>query len=491
MNWTLLRTLVGCALVATSACGSQAESPPRYHEEVPGVTLRFQLQWEDAQRLGTIEQDEDREPLIDETVRALATRVNPTGSTSVSVVGHGDSAIDVLLPWSLRSEATVEAYKQVVSATGVLTFNVEVRPTGLYDAPSAEAPRLRTKAGQPWPGTREEFDDYKASEVAVWRAARAAGDSYIATDSRYRVALRAGRSGESDADFLVVEAAQGKQDRFDARAIINPRIAQHPETREPIVLMDIAPARQADFHAFTSRNLHLPLAIVLNGEVHAAPIINTAIRGNLQYTLGPASRKEGERQAEQVLTALRTGQVRVPLRLAEVTMHERSFLPSTPDPRGVKSLVAQYLRALATSDEEEVLRHSSPPARHRIVLLGSSDVRSWYEALDPGRSAGESVALHLGVPRTERPTVLERFGIFSIREDQFPVEDRRAKREPGDDGDRDALRRLASSPPAAGRVAPRRGYVAGIADRATGKEYPICILKDGTDWWIRIADDME
>ncbi|MCZ7687244.1 MAG: hypothetical protein M5U28_54325 [Sandaracinaceae bacterium] len=87
------------------------------------------------------------------------------------------------------------------------------------------------------------------------------------------------------------------------------RVAHDPYSNRPIVSASLTPAAAQRFARVTGESIDRQLAIVLDGEVVSAPVIQSAIPGGqIQITLGSlASHQELMDEAALVASALGAG----------------------------------------------------------------------------------------------------------------------------------------------------------------------------------------
>jgi preprotein translocase subunit SecD len=168
-----------------------------------------------------------------ETVRR---RVDPSGTAESSIVRQGADRILIQVP-GLQDTA---ALKERIGETAVLTFH-EVHPT---------LSAKQAKAGRIPPG-------YKI---------------YPATD-------RGGAGGEGG--LLLREAPVVRGDDLTSA-----RPGFEPRSGAPVVDFTFNPAGARQFAKFTRAHVGEPFAVVLDGKVISAPVIQTAIEGGRGYIEG-------------------------------------------------------------------------------------------------------------------------------------------------------------------------------------------------------------
>jgi SecD/SecF fusion protein len=197
----------------------------------------------------------------------------------------------------------------LVTKLGDLQFRIQVLPDAAYGNES-EGARKRTRT-RVWDGDAESFRTYKEAEVKLWEAAEAAGTAYVPSRPDMRVVPREGRPANSGPDgFYVLEEPRDPLERFDGGMVTDPSVGKG-ERGEPVTLFAVKTGFQGVFETWTGRNVGLPMAIVLNGEVRSAPTINSALRDHVQVTLGEQSYQQAQREAKELTTVLQTGSLKM------------------------------------------------------------------------------------------------------------------------------------------------------------------------------------
>ncbi len=79
------------------------------------------------------------------------------------------------------------------------------------------------------------------------------------------------------------------------------------------VLYEVKPEFQDAFFKFTSKNIGMPLAIIIDGEYYSAPVIHEGLRDNIQITSG--SHKGEFATTREFAASLATGKLAAPIKL--------------------------------------------------------------------------------------------------------------------------------------------------------------------------------
>jgi preprotein translocase subunit SecD len=103
--------------------------------------------------------------------------------------------------------------------------------------------------------------------------------------------------------------------RLDGRSITAASVARDPMTDAPQVLVEFDVAGKEALADLTSRNVGSKLAIILDGTITSAPVINDAIPGGkVSVSMSAGDTRAQEREAAALVAALRTGSLPGPLR---------------------------------------------------------------------------------------------------------------------------------------------------------------------------------
>jgi preprotein translocase subunit SecD len=284
-----------------AACGGEKAVPP-----APGTVLTFAVDLEGARRASEV---------LEATLAVVRERLRGRFA-DVTMTPSRPPRFEVFVPEA--AEERTESIVSVVTAWADLRFRIEVLPDSAYREVPPEAEHARSR--RVWPGTEAEFDAWKEREMEVWRAAHAAKPPsvYQPSDPGLRLVKRVGREGTAPADFAVVEEPRDPEERFDGRILDAARVGRdHLQLGIPIIQFEIKAAWQDAFERWTARNVHLPMAMLFDGEYHSAPYIQQPLRDSVQVTLGTRDHEVAQREAQALATALQGGQL--PARVALVS----------------------------------------------------------------------------------------------------------------------------------------------------------------------------
>jgi protein-export membrane protein SecD len=103
--------------------------------------------------------------------------------------------------------------------------------------------------------------------------------------------------------------------RLTGRAIANARVSSDPTSNRPVVLLDFNREGARTFGELTAEITAKKLAIVLDGSITSAPVINGPIRdGRASITMGGSDAERMEEDARELAMVLRAGSLPAPLR---------------------------------------------------------------------------------------------------------------------------------------------------------------------------------
>jgi len=314
--------LSGCGEDTTPAPKQANESParkappgdvPSAEPELGHIVFTFALDIEAAKADGRLPADADPKEVLAQTLVVLEERLR-----TADVGKHrwrDEDPAHVQLGFEALAEDARDQVPRLLTRTGTLEFLIEVLPDEEYRK------RLGTDEEPParlglWAGTAEAFAAFKKSESERWARAKAEGKAYAPSNPAYRLVLEHDKDGSAPGQFHVLEVPAGGE-RFDGGMLVHALVSQDP-SGGPVVVFEIREAWQDRFEAWTTRNLRLPVAIVLDGTFHTAPVIRAPLSRNVQITLGQGSREEMEREAKALVTVLQTGALKVAPRLVSI-----------------------------------------------------------------------------------------------------------------------------------------------------------------------------
>lgn len=312
--------LLAFFLAIGGGCGDESldQSGDAELPKAPAVQLIFSLDLEQAVRAGRVPAEMPAPQVVQDTLVVVRDRLRTYGLEGFEVAPSGDAGFEVRLPVDLA--VPTDQIAELITQAGELSFRIQVIPE-----PNQHEHRAREKT---WPGTRLEFEDWKAKELARYsrmiRERGAYDGAKRKTDDAdwpFFLVKREGRDGTKLDDFEVCEVPDDAH-RFDGHIVATPRASVGPHTGAPIVVFDIKPAYQDAFAKWTKDNVGFPMAIILNGEFTGdgrAPTIQSQLTDSVQISLGSMSFADAEKRAKALVTVLQSGVMRVLPELVSVS----------------------------------------------------------------------------------------------------------------------------------------------------------------------------
>jgi preprotein translocase subunit SecD len=315
--------------------------------------LRFEVDLAEARAAGRALAGDSDTDLRSEALKGVQARLAKLGVPPRAIVLDRHGVIEV----TVTKQDDRKAILSSLSRRGEVEFRIEVFATyssfrldlGRFTERSPRAniwtgARGKSPEGAPveFPPTSEGFEEFKIAEVARYEAAATKQARYAPLDSRYRVVPQL----PERPDLLPIPSDPGMPDLPDPLVRLRPArayvIVQESDpvlgnellanwdlrtdnVGDPAVAFEVAPEKRAVLRAFTSKNLDLPLAVVIDGSVFSRPTISTVLSDELQlcfpYHLKGPDPKTQESEAKALGAALTGRPMRV--RLLHKTAEDR------------------------------------------------------------------------------------------------------------------------------------------------------------------------
>jgi preprotein translocase subunit SecD len=113
--------------------------------------------------------------------------------------------------------------------------------------------------------------------------------------------------------------------RLDGRAVATASTSYDPAAGVPLVMVELNPAGAKVFEQLTTDQVGRKIAIVLDGKVKSAPIINAPVAGGrVQITMGGGTQAHQEREAMDLVAVLKTGSLPGPLMMLASVPFDRA-----------------------------------------------------------------------------------------------------------------------------------------------------------------------
>lgn len=158
---------------------------------------------------------------------------------------------------------------------------------------------------------------------------------------------------------------------LDGSSVASAEHTYDPNTNRPIVMLDFDRDGGRKFADLTTRIAGHKLAVMIDGEIRSAPVINGPIRGGrASINMGAGSPEEQDREADELVETLRLGTLP-----AGGTLVDTSFVPPTASPTRLwlaRALLALLAGLAAFALAFAVLRFARPVKRPLAAIAPGS-----------------------------------------------------------------------------------------------------------------------
>lgn len=275
---------------------------------------------------------------IDKMVTAIAKRINPSGAEEVTVRRVGHDRIEIIIPGA--DPDLVEQKKRLITKLGSLEFGI-VANTRDHQTRIEGANRLA-------PGV-DELRDAEKRVVASWRdivETKVDRSGEVALREVQRTDLRTGEP-ITVSQYLIVH---DPPDRTVTGKYLTNASPTSDENGNPAVAFRFNARGAALFGSLTQRNLPDPtdqfkrrLAILLDGKVHSAPVINSRITDN-----GIIQGSFDMKEVNELVGVLNAGALEVPLKQTPISEFTISpLLGIDVQEKGINAIVASAVVVFA------------------------------------------------------------------------------------------------------------------------------------------------
>lgn len=291
-----------------------------------GTNLIYQVETEKA--------EEEGKPIaqaMDQMVSTIGKRINPSGTEEVNVRKVGQDRIEIIIPGA--DQGVVAEKKTAMTRLGSLEFGIVANQED-HRGIIAAARRLA-----------DNQDNYVEGNqiVAVWRAVAEKGD--VPSTSATRVVTRKDRKGEDQTVTQILIMQEPEEDTVTGEFLRRAGTGMS-EDGSACVNFNFDAEGAMRFFRLTDRNKPTAdgrkrqLAIILDGAVHSAPNLNSAIRDSGQIT-GSFSAAE----LKALVDVLNAGALQLPINPTPIS--EFSISPLLGADVQNKGLLAIYISSLA------------------------------------------------------------------------------------------------------------------------------------------------
>lgn len=291
-----------------------------------GTNLIYQIETEKAAAEG-----KDVARAVDQMVSTVAKRINPSGTEEVVVRKIGQDRIEIIIPGA--DQGVVEDKKSRMHRLGSLEFGIVA---------NQEDHRREIAAARRLPDDQDNYLEDKQI-VAVWREVSEKGD--VPSSAANRLVTRKNRKGEDKTVTQVLVMREPEEDEVTGDFLRRASIGMS-ENATACVNFSFDSEGGMRFFRLTDRNKPTTdgrkrqLAIILDGQVHSAPNLNSAIRDSGQIT-GNFSADE----LKALVEVLNAGALQLPINPTPIS--EFSISPLLGEDVQSKGILALWVSSLA------------------------------------------------------------------------------------------------------------------------------------------------
>ena len=291
-----------------------------------GTNLIYQVETEKA-----LEEGKPIAQAMDQTVRTVIKRINPSGTEEVTIRKVGQDRIEIIIPGA--DQGVVAEKKAAMTRLGSLEFGIVA---------SEHDHRSIIAAARRMPDNRDNYIEGKQI-VAIWREVAEKGD--IPSSAAVRPVTRKDQKGEDKKVMQVLIMQEPEEDTVTGEYLRSARTGM-AENGSACVNFSFDAEGAMRFFRLTDRNkpasdgFHRQLAIILDGKVTSAPNLNGAIRDSGQIT-GSFSATE----LKALVDVLNAGALQLPINSTPIS--EFSISPLLGADVQQKGILALWVSSLA------------------------------------------------------------------------------------------------------------------------------------------------
>jgi protein-export membrane protein SecD len=242
---------------------------------------------------------------VDRSIQVIRNRIDEFGVTEPVITSQGEDRIVVQLP----GVEDVERAKDLIGQTAKLEFRLVVEEKSPQEVQQI-VDQIEQEEGIEY-SPKIPFSEYVAQiNQAAYEKELISAEHEIAFE----------RIGDPQAPpekvqwvpyLLQAEARVTGEDLQDAF------VSADPQTNQPAVSFNLKPSGASEMGELSGNNVGKRLAIVLDGVIHSAPVLQSKITDSGQITLGRGNYDEIFQQAKDTAIVLRAGALPVKLEFQE------------------------------------------------------------------------------------------------------------------------------------------------------------------------------
>lgn len=266
-----------------------------------------------------------REKTLNQSIEVIRNRIDEFGVSEPSISSQGNDRVIVELPGIKE----VDRAKELIGRTAKLEFKMvddQTLQPGQLEQIVAEIEKTKNL-------TLKEGGDLKFSDYVKAINENAKGK----ISDKVEIAFEKGM-GDLRVPYLLTKTSE-----VTGNDLQDAQVAPNQETGRPEVTFELNPRGAIAFEKLTGENVGKRLAIVLDGIVHSAPVINSKIGARGVITTGRGGYDEALRESKDLAIVLRAGALPAQLEL----MEQRVVGPSLGADSVKKGAMASILGILA------------------------------------------------------------------------------------------------------------------------------------------------
>jgi preprotein translocase subunit SecD len=278
--------------------------------------------------LSALTRGQIEEQSVSKSIEVIRNRIDEFGVTEPEIVSQGKDRIIVALP----GVKDIERAKDLIGKTAKLEFkmvNDEISPAKIQEwLDKATKAGIEFKKGERFSEYLEKLNTHLKADIPEGYA--------LAFEKRLNPATN---ETLTSIPYVVDSAPRLTGDELqDARVQID------QQKNEPYVSMDFKSAGAKRFEEITGGNIGKRMAVILDGNVYTAPVIQAKIGGGrAQITLGTGNFNKLMKEARDIALVLRAGALPVQLDFEE----QRTVGPSLGHDSINKAVVASVVACIA------------------------------------------------------------------------------------------------------------------------------------------------
>lgn len=283
------------------AKASDMDAAKKKVKEMFGNTIRITMEENEKFQIALAHavKTQIEEQSVGKSIEVIRNRIDEFGVTEPEIIAQGEDRIVVQLP-GVRD---IERAKDLIGKTAKLEFKIvndTIAPATLQTwMTKAQGAGIVYKKGERFSDYIKKMNEFLAADLPVG----------------HELAFEKSKSGDESLNIpYVIEATP----RITGDDLADARVQIDQQKNEPYVSMEFKTQGAKRFEEATGANVGRRMAVVLDGNVYSAPMIQGKIAGgNAQITLGGVDFNKTMSEARDLALVLRAGALPVQLDFLE------------------------------------------------------------------------------------------------------------------------------------------------------------------------------